>query len=38
MTAPITIAILVYDGVQILDVSGPAAVFAAANDTCPQPV
>ncbi|KRB94171.1 GlxA family transcriptional regulator [Noviherbaspirillum sp. Root189] len=38
MTAPITIAILVYDGVQILDVSGPAAVFAAANDACPQPV
>jgi transcriptional regulator GlxA family with amidase domain len=37
MTAPITIAILVYDGVQILDVSGPAAVFAAANDACPQP-
>ncbi|RJF97241.1 GlxA family transcriptional regulator [Noviherbaspirillum saxi] len=34
---PVSIAILVYDGVQILDVSGPAAVFAAANDACATP-
>ncbi len=29
---PLTIALLVYDGIQILDATGPAAVFAAAND------
>ena len=32
MQLPLTIALLVYDGIQILDVTGPAAVFAAAND------
>jgi transcriptional regulator GlxA family with amidase domain len=31
---PHTLAILVFDGVQILDVTGPASVFAAANDCC----
>lgn len=31
---PHTLAILVFDGVQILDVSGPASVFGAANDCC----
>jgi len=30
------IALFVFDGVQILDVAGPAAVFAAANDACAQ--
>lgn len=34
---PKLIAILVYDKVQILDVTGPAAVFAAANDACSSP-
>lgn len=34
---PALIAILVYDHVQILDVTGPAAVFAAANDACASP-
>ena len=29
-----TLAILVFDGVQILDVTGPAAVFGGANDCC----
>jgi len=32
MTTPRNIAILCFDGIQILDVTGPAAVFAAAND------
>ncbi|MET0265581.1 MAG: hypothetical protein ABW202_08205 [Duganella sp.] len=32
MNAPRHIAILVFDGIQILDVTGPAAVFSAAND------
>ena len=32
MKAALNIALLVFDGIQILDVSGPAAVFAAAND------
>ncbi|OBP17150.1 AraC family transcriptional regulator [Rheinheimera sp. SA_1] len=32
MTLPRNIAILCFDGIQILDVTGPAAVFAAAND------
>lgn len=32
MTMPRNIAILCFDGIQILDVTGPAAVFAAAND------
>ncbi|HYD96953.1 MAG TPA: GlxA family transcriptional regulator [Noviherbaspirillum sp.] len=33
----VTLAIFVFDGVQILDVTGPAAVFAAANDCCASP-
>jgi transcriptional regulator GlxA family with amidase domain len=32
MASPLNIALLTFDGVQILDVTGPAAVFAAAND------
>lgn len=32
MASPLNIAFLAFDGVQILDVTGPAAVFAAAND------
>ena len=32
MASPLNIALLAFDGVQILDVTGPAAVFAAAND------
>lgn len=28
------IALLAFDGMQILDITGPAAVFAAANDAC----
>lgn len=32
MPVPLDIALLAFDGVQILDVTGPAAVFAAAND------
>ncbi|WP_420475417.1 GlxA family transcriptional regulator [Noviherbaspirillum sp. ST9] len=31
---PHTLAILVFDGVQILDVTGPASVFGGANDCC----
>ena len=31
MPKPLTIALLAYDGFQLLDVTGPAAVFAAAN-------
>ncbi|WP_088709912.1 GlxA family transcriptional regulator, partial [Noviherbaspirillum denitrificans] len=31
---PHTLAILVFDGVQILDVTGPASVFGGANDAC----
>jgi transcriptional regulator GlxA family with amidase domain len=34
MTHPIDIALLAFDGMQILDITGPAAVFAAANDAC----
>lgn len=34
---PHTLALLVFDGVQILDVTGPAAVFGAANDCCERP-
>lgn len=30
------IALFVFDGVQLLDVAGPASVFAAANDACAQ--
>lgn len=32
--APHNIALLAFDGLQILDITGPAAVFAAANDAC----
>lgn len=32
------LALLVFDGVQILDVTGPAAVFGAANDDAGRPV
>lgn len=32
MSPPRNVAILVFDGIQILDVTGPAAVFSAAND------
>lgn len=32
MAPPLIVAILAFDGVQVLDVTGPAAVFAAAND------
>ncbi|TFW33118.1 GlxA family transcriptional regulator [Massilia horti] len=32
MKTPGNVALLVFDGIQILDVTGPAAVFAAAND------
>jgi transcriptional regulator GlxA family with amidase domain len=31
MPKPLTIALLAYDGFQLLDVTGPAAVFAGAN-------
>jgi len=31
------VALLVFDGIQILDVTGPAAVFGAANDAAPGP-
>jgi transcriptional regulator GlxA family with amidase domain len=31
------VALVVFDGIQILDVSGPAAVFAAANDAAGHP-
>lgn len=31
------IALLVFDGIQVLDVTGPAAVFAAANDAVGSP-
>lgn len=31
---PYTLAILIFDSVQILDVTGPASVFGAANDAC----
>jgi transcriptional regulator GlxA family with amidase domain len=34
MTEPLHIALLAFDGMQILDISGPAAVFSAANDAC----
>jgi transcriptional regulator GlxA family with amidase domain len=37
MTKPINIALLVFDGIQILDVMGPAAVFGAANDAIQHP-
>jgi transcriptional regulator GlxA family with amidase domain len=33
-----TIALLAYDGFQLLDVTGPAAVFAAANGACGRKV
>ena len=31
------VALLVFDGIQVLDATGPAAVFAAANDAAGQP-
>jgi transcriptional regulator GlxA family with amidase domain len=31
------VALLVFDGIQVLDVTGPAAVFAAANDAAGSP-
>lgn len=34
MTQSLDIALLAFDGIQILDITGPAAVFAAANDAC----
>lgn len=34
---PHQVALLVFDGVQVLDVSGPAAVFGAANDAAGRP-
>lgn len=37
MSSPLNIAILAYAGVQILDVTGPAAVFAAANQAAGSP-
>ena len=37
MTRPHRVAIVAYEGCQILDVSGPAAVFGAANDACGRP-
>ncbi|MFC4929202.1 GlxA family transcriptional regulator [Massilia sp. GCM10023247] len=37
MPPPLNIAILAYAGVQILDVTGPAAVFAAANQAAGNP-
>lgn len=35
---PRNVAILVFDGIQILDVTGPAAVFSAANDAAGRAV
>lgn len=32
------VALLVFDGIQVLDATGPAAVFGAANDAAGQPV
>lgn len=37
MTKPCRIRILAYEGCQILDVTGPAAVFGAANEDRPRP-
>lgn len=37
MKTPRHIALLVFDGIQVLDVTGPAAVFAAANDAAGRP-
>lgn len=37
MAFPLNIVLLAYDGIQILDVTGPAAVFAAANDALEKP-
>lgn len=36
MRPPLDIALLAFDGVQVLDITGPAAVFAAANDAANQ--
>jgi len=32
-----TVVLVAFDGVQVLDITGPAAVFAAANDELPAP-
>jgi transcriptional regulator GlxA family with amidase domain len=37
MQPPRPIALLAFDGIQVLDVTGPAAVFAAANDAAGLP-
>jgi transcriptional regulator GlxA family with amidase domain len=37
MTKPLNIALLVFDGIQILDATGPASVFSAANDAVGAP-
>jgi transcriptional regulator GlxA family with amidase domain len=37
MTRPHRIAIVAYEGCQLLDVTGPAAVFGAANETAAHP-
>jgi transcriptional regulator GlxA family with amidase domain len=37
MNPPRPIALLAFDGIQVLDVTGPAAVFAAANDAAGRP-
>jgi len=36
-TAPRSVALLAFDGIQVLDVTGPASVFAAANDAAGKP-
>lgn len=38
MPSPLDIALLAFDGVQVLDITGPAAVFAAANDAARREV
>jgi transcriptional regulator GlxA family with amidase domain len=38
MKTPRNVALLVFDGIQVLDVTGPAAVFAAANDAAGEPI
>jgi len=37
MPSPLHVVILAFNGVQVLDVTGPAAVFAAANDAVHEP-
>ena len=38
MPAPLNVALFAFDGMQILDITGPAAVFAAANDAAGRAV